>query len=237
MRVLSDADALALWESGATCHPLDRALLLCARARDDLAPTALADLPLGVVNASLVRWRVANFGTLMEARVDCERCREYLEVAVAADALADVAHATDACAEVTVEGFRFRAPTTRDLAAVAGERDADAAALRLLERCCVSRPVDANEPPASLLATVEVRLEELDPAAVFELAVTCGACGHAWTASLDIGEWLWDEIAARAAAILDDVHRLALAYGWSEAEILALSPQRRAAYLNLVGVA
>jgi hypothetical protein len=33
---------------------------------------------------------------------------------------------------------------------------------------------------------------------------------------------------------LRDVHELASAYGWRESEILALSPQRRQAYLELV---
>lgn len=35
--------------------------------------------------------------------------------------------------------------------------------------------------------------------------------------------------------MLYDVHRLALAYHWSEPEILRLSLSRRAAYLALVG--
>ena len=39
---------------------------------------------------------------------------------------------------------------------------------------------------------------------------------------------------ARAGALLHEVHRLASAYGWSEAQILALSPARRAQYLALV---
>jgi hypothetical protein len=34
--------------------------------------------------------------------------------------------------------------------------------------------------------------------------------------------------------VLGDVHELARAYGWSEPEVLALSPWRRAAYLALV---
>jgi hypothetical protein len=35
--------------------------------------------------------------------------------------------------------------------------------------------------------------------------------------------------------LLTEVHRLAQAYGWREAEILALSEARRHAYLELVG--
>ena len=39
---------------------------------------------------------------------------------------------------------------------------------------------------------------------------------------------------SRAVQLLDEVHQLATAYGWTEAEILALSDTRRAAYLDRV---
>ena len=39
---------------------------------------------------------------------------------------------------------------------------------------------------------------------------------------------------ARARALLAAVHTLARAYGWSEPDVLALSEQRRAAYLEMV---
>jgi hypothetical protein len=66
------------------------------------------------------------------------------------------------------------------------------------------------------------------------LGVHCEACGREGVAQVDAGVLLWDEIEARARELLYDVHRLARAYRWSEAEILALSPARRAGYLALV---
>jgi hypothetical protein len=55
------------------------------------------------------------------------------------------------------------------------------------------------------------------------------------TAQLDAGVLLWDEIDARARALLAEVHTLASAYGWSEGEILSLGAARRASYLAMVG--
>ena len=237
MRHLADADVLALWERGAPRHPLDRALVLCAWAREDLDPTSLADLPLGVVNAALVTLRRASFGSRIEARVDCERCGEPLEIALDAGALAAAAPGAEPGGECEIQGFRFRAPSTRDLAAVAGERSQDDAALRLLDRCCVARPAGEALELEALVPEVERALERLDPAADLELALTCEACGHAWQAGLDIAALLWNEVAVRAGSVLADVHRLALAYGWTEREILRLSPARRAAYLQMVEVA
>ena len=81
---------------------------------------------------------------------------------------------------------------------------------------------------------IEDALEAADPNADIAFDVHCEACGHAGTAQLDAGELLWDEIDARARALLGEVHLLASAYGWTEREILALSAARRATYLSMV---
>lgn len=234
MRTLADADVLALWERGAALRPLDRKLLLCSWAREDLAPADLADLPLGVVNAALVRLRGWTFGAHIEAQVDCERCAERLEVTLDANALEEVANVAEARAEIEVDGFRFRAPNTRDLAAVADAPTVEAAASALLSRCCVEGPPDTGMPTSAILPKVEEALERVDPAADFELALTCEACGYSWRASLDLAALLWSEITARARTVLTEVHQLAAAFGWSERDILGMSPARRAAYLQRV---
>ena len=74
-----------------------------------------------------------------------------------------------------------------------------------------------------------------DPQADVELALSCPACGHAWPAAFDIASFLWTEVDAWARVLLHEIHALASAYGWREADILALSPRRRRAYLELIG--
>ncbi len=236
MRVPSEAELLALWESGLTQHPIDRALLLCAWARPDLPASRPPELPLGALNEALLRLRSACFGSRIDAYVDCERCGERLEMALDTDALLTGACEGDARGELDLAGFRFRAPCSRDLAVVAHDHDPEVAALKLLAHCRVDRadPVLTEHP--GLLAEVETGLEALDPLADMRLALTCEECGHCSMAGLAIGALLWDEIEAHARALLAEVHSLARAYGWSEPEVLALSPQRRAAYLELVAV-
>jgi hypothetical protein len=65
-----------------------------------------------------------------------------------------------------------------------------------------------------------------------ELNFDCAACGHGWLDYLDIGTFFWEEFDRQAHRILNDVHRLAWAYGWDEQRILAMSSARRAAYLE-----
>ncbi len=62
----------------------------------------------------------------------------------------------------------------------------------------------------------------------------CPTCDHAWDEIFDIVSFFWAELDAWAHRVLHDVHVLARAYAWSEAEILALPPLRRQYYLELV---
>jgi hypothetical protein len=49
----------------------------------------------------------------------------------------------------------------------------------------------------------------------------------------DVADYLWQELHAWAKDVLRSVHALAVAYGWREADVLALSPTRRRIYLEL----
>ncbi|MGW7618626.1 T4 family baseplate hub assembly chaperone [Streptomyces antimycoticus] len=113
----------------------------------------------------------------------------------------------------------------------------------LLARCLVSvhragQPVPADRlPVAELPEPVQRKLaeaaERADPAADVTLNVACPECGEATRAELDIASYLWAELDHWARDLLLDVHLLATAYGWSEPQILALSPLRRRYYLEL----
>jgi hypothetical protein len=244
MQVPGEAEILALWERGLARHPIDRALLLYAWARPDLPSSSFPDLPLGTINRALLRLRETCFGPRIIACIDCEHCGTRIEVTLDTEQLLAATDEDEANsdfkvarAEFEVSSFRFRVPCSRDLAAVSGEWDVKAAAVTLLERCCLDRPekMDAGF-FANMVAEAEAAMEELDPAAEINLSLGCENCGHSWLANLNIGTLLWDEIDGRARALLVEVHSLAQAYGWTEPEIFALSPQRRAAYLDMVAV-
>ena len=51
---------------------------------------------------------------------------------------------------------------------------------------------------------------------------------------LDVAAFFWTELNAWAVRLLREIHALASAYGWREADILALSPKRRDLYLELI---
>ena len=82
-------------------------------------------------------------------------------------------------------------------------------------------------------AAVEA-LAESDPGAQTALRVRC-PCGSEWVGELDIRTVVWSDLTDWVGRTLTEVHQLARAYGWSEAEILAMSGWRRRWYLEAAG--
>lgn len=225
MLPLTSARLLTLWEQGAARHPLDRALLLFAQAAPELPIEHLADRPLGECHAALMRLRWRSFGSRMPLWLDCPACNERMEFELEADQLPPMRQPSDS---VEVAGQHFRCPTTRDLARIAGNVDMESAAQQLLQGCAE----DDDAPMAR--EQIEAALEDADPWADLSLAFQCPACGRDGEAGFDVAGYLWEEVEVSARQLLNDIHLIALVYGWSETEILALSPARRSAYLAKV---
>lgn len=237
MRAPSDQELLDLWDRCLERHPIDRSLALCAWAAAQPSSLPLADQPLGAITITLLQLRRVCFGPSIDAHVHCPPCGEHLGLLLDVDEiLAGVASPPEDPRNST-GGLSLRAVTSRDLAAVSNRPDPGSAARALLERCLIAPEGDAaalvGTLSLELIEALEAGLEAIDPAADISLQLTCGACGHSWLACLDIGGVLWEELTAQARNLLADVAALARAYGWSEQQILALPPRRRAAYLEL----
>ena len=208
---------LIAWEAGVNRRPLDRALALLWAA-GAAGPDEPADLPLVERDRRLLAIRARNFGAVMPSRATCPECGEELELELDANGLLAAVPAAD-CGDVP------RAITSRDVAAIAG-LDSEAAMTVLRERLAQGSDVA----PAVLDPQIEAAAE----AAELTTHLTCAACGAGWRESLDVPAYLWADIEVAALRLLSEVAEIAGAYGWSEAEILSLSPARRAAYLARV---
>lgn len=228
---------LAAWEAGLASDDGGRALLLHGLARPGTGAGELLSVPVGRRDAELFAVRRALFGTELEVRADCAGCGEEMEFSFDAAGLDAAVPDAPLCVEEGEWTVEFRPPSPADLAAVAAV-PADRAGAALLARCVVraergGRPVADPELPEPVRRRVAAASEAADPLADVTLNVACPACGQATRAGLDIASYLWAELDAWARDTLLDVHLLATAYGWSEPEILALSPLRRRYYLEL----
>jgi hypothetical protein len=247
--VPSGPELLDSWEAGLAASDAERALLLHALARPGLDASGLLGTPVGSRDADLLTLRALLFGELAQVRLRCAGCGEELEFAVdIRQLLTDEAAAgvPGEPIEVALDEWnvRFRLPTPADLLAVGQSAPAQARSL-LMERCVVSVTQDAasrstvTAAPADLPAKVQERLAEAvaeaDPDADLRLDAPCPACGHHTSAVVDAASFLWAELDAWARGTLVEVHLLASTYGWTEPEVLALSPRRRRHYLELAG--
>ncbi len=237
---LSEPDnrLLDVWAAARGARPVRRTELLLAAAGLDPA----GDPALGVVDARLLDFREGAFGPRIDVVVDCPSCRQQLEVAFdVADLRAEgpEAEPVEMLADDGDVRVRFRSPTLADLRAITVAVDLEAARRLLVERCVVDarrggRRIDAASLPDDLLTRISEAMADADRQADLRLGLRCPECGHAWDSPFDVASFLWIEIDTRARRLMADVHTLARAYGWTEAEILALPPARRQAYLELV---
>lgn len=235
MRALGDSDFLSLWESGSRGHPLDRALLALGAVLPEEAYASIAAWPLGRRNQALARLHCAQFGPRLRGMVACASCGEDLEVDFDARMLAEAEDpgAAQPDGAVEVDGERFRAPTTNDLARVARAGDPQIAAVQLLESCRLG----ADRPREWTAEQVEAIGEQLalaDPLAEILVHLRCPECGAEHDTQLDVGAFVWAEVDDRVRRLLAEIHALASAYGWSESDILGMSRTRRSLYLGMI---
>ncbi len=185
-----------------------------------------SELPLGARDRALIELRVATFGPLASVRINCVNCNEQLEAELDLTALpSDSAEADSIAVELDGRAVRVRLPRLADLRAA---RRADDPRVELIRRCCGDVRLDDME-----ITTVERAIEEADPMIDVSVELRCPACADDTNCRFDVSTHLWSEMERYGRRLTLEVHRLATRYGWTEAEVLALSPVRRRSYLEL----
>jgi hypothetical protein len=239
---LSAADLVRAWEAGlAHPQPIERALCILGAVESGGTRDVLGQLTIGQRDARLFALRAALFGREMACFARCPACADAVEFTLATDALASAGSLDQGNPPRPWAGSRyevlFRLPDSLDL--LAARDDPADAHDRLLQSCILEARHDGQLVPASSLPPEVVEalgeaMAECDPQADIRINLSCPACAHGWTLVFDIEAFLWAEINTHARRLLNEVHRLARAYGWREADILALSPGRRQFYLDSI---
>lgn len=204
-------------------------------------PDVFGALAVGDREALLWHVRGVTAGALIDATVSCATCQAKASVTLA---VSDLLHSRyprwspTFFEHVAGHDVEFRLPTGDDQLWLVreGVSSPTEAAEALLRTCVVA--IDGEPARPSPLTQVAEGVSEhmavLDPQAEALLSTICPDCGAAVQATLDATAFLSEEIVRRGRAVLADVHVLASAYGWSEPDVLALSPARRQLYLDLI---
>jgi hypothetical protein len=231
---LGSRELLAAWEAGSGQDRVRRAATLLAMARGGPADEAAA-LDVGTRDVLLAGLLRSVAGGHVPACADCPGCGVVLDVPVDVAAVTALpVHEPGERLSVLVDGIEvpFRLPTTADLIAVDG-LPADQARAALLAACLGAAAGTAPAPETG--AAVEAAMEQAAPAGAVDLIARCVDCGLESVLPLDLPALVWAEIEVQVSALLRDVHALATSYGWSETDVLDLSPRRRAMYLAMAG--
>lgn len=244
MHPLSVPELLTVWEHGFAALPYERALTILSVASPETSPSALARLSIGRRDASLLQLREWAFGKELAILTACPSCHETLELTMPVAALRVAEDSTENSAVDFENSFelrdykvRYRSLNTEDVASCAGLEPA--ARRRKLLACCVTdahsngQVVPAEKLPEDVAQKVAEQIAAMDPQADMRIELSCPACAESWKEVFDIVSFFWTEIDAWARRTLQEVNVLARAYGWSERDILALSPMRRQIYLSI----
>jgi hypothetical protein len=186
----------------------------------------------------LVELRRALFGSSMDGVVQCPACSVDFEMHLDLSSLQDAVPAPDPV-RVERDGYVaiVRPPRGEDLRALEG--DVAAAAEQVFARCVIAatrglEPIAPSELPPAVRAEASASLFAKGMESP-SLDLVCGECAHAWRAPLDIARALLSELDGWVARLLDDVHRIAAVYHWSERDIIAMPVRRRLYYLEAIG--
>ena len=245
LNAVDGEDHTFLLDSAGSMTPHERANALLARCLDaDDASTLVASLVAGDREALLLHLRRITLGEMLDCVVTCGDCGERMELELrVADLLVEAYPEPRSSYEIVIGSgdsratIRFRLPTVTDLreAAASARDDPEATVGHLLARCVSeTEGVAIEDAVAEMQGPIAAAMAERDPQAETELDLTCPSCATAFSIVFDTAPYLLKELDARASALLEEVHALALHYHWSEREILAMTPSRRERYIALL---
>jgi uncharacterized C2H2 Zn-finger protein len=221
------ASLLNLVARGENRSLLEKAVLLLLAARPELDRSSAWDWTLGDRDRTIWdAWRHHHGGGRMDALSRCPRCDASVEFCLPDDFSPPPAVSVSASLKVDGQQWRLRLPTSRDmLAAQRGD-------FRLPDLLVEGPTLETISQPA-----IEAALEAADPGLDVVIALGCPTCDARWEQSFDVIRWVWQYCEARADRLLQDIDAIARAYGWSEADILALSEQRHRRYVAMINAA
>lgn len=217
---MTEADLLQAWPLGGE-HPLRRFTRFFAAL--EAASRPWAEQSLGACNRHLARLHRQVIGRPVEAVVSCP-CGQSLEVTLPLEAIAAAPDPAQRV-EVAAPGPRqFRLPHLSEIALAGQPQD-------LATRCALD---DGGPVPEDCLDALDDAWSRADPAAEITLDLTCPACGAEVRARADLALFVARDLDLKVQGLVAEIHGLARAYGWTEAEVLAVPPARRRAYAALL---
>lgn len=230
-RPLTENRLLEVWEQCYGCSHFQRATRLLHFASPGLSGQQLGDLAVGERDQILISSCVNIFGQVIEAKTRCSECGVDLETQIDLTSFLSPEYKAKNSAEisigakvVTLEPIRIKDLSDMHLL---GPSQWLATKILVVEE-------GQQQPTLEQQELVNESLADLDPKADLCVEMTCSECGSIWLDAFDITCHFWIKLDALCKKLLVSIHVLANAYGWTEQDIMRLSPWRREVYLDMV---
>jgi hypothetical protein len=219
-------------------------LRCCTTGRDGEGPEEgfFWELPSGKRTECLVAIATLGEPSGLSVRLRCpdEACRQEMEVEISPSELAGLQRRGDETGRVAVrvgdEEVQVRLPTGRDQQGwLETSFDDEGAALKTMVQTLLLGPSrEEGSVPDEWIASIDEALEGIDPLVNFALLINCPECGKESRHEVDLQDVSLGMLRRAQQRLLRSVHRLALRYHWSEAQIFDLPPWRYSHYLALI---
>lgn len=217
-------------------------ILACCTERPDgqaLAPQFFWDLGVGKrIECLLVLASLEGAGEMsIPLRCPAPSCGQPIEIDLTLEELLAVGpEAGDDAVSVQLgeECLAVRRPTGADQLAWLQRplQDAHVGVQTIIRTLVVEGP--EMEFTQAWIDAVEATLERDDPLVQFNLSVACPYCQALAPHTIDLTAFAVQTLRSAQSRLIEEVHRLAARYHWTEAQILAIPSWRRARYLALV---
>jgi len=203
--------------------------------------SGLWKLSVGARIAGLLRITACSGDAKFPVRRTCKTCGEAMELELTVDELLERHAAADGPITVSLgnDEVIVRRPTGNDQLSwqerqYADEREARNAIIRTLV-VAASGSWTADSPvPYRVFDAVEKVMRLQDPLVSLAADVRCPHCGTQHPYEIDLEALALERLRLLQREVLQDVYRLVRHFHWTESQIFAIPPWRRAQYLALL---
>lgn len=243
MKPLTAPELINVWERSLPQPLIDKSILLLrvASSKNDEDPLMLS---VGQRNLKLLQLREWMFGSRLLNTAICTCCGQKVEWENNVNDLKQ----QDEEIKNSHQHYRFlkdefsiifRLPVNSDMLQLNAGNSVVENELLLLRGCMLeikknNQVCSVEDIPIHILNELEEYMSKQDAQADIQFKLTCPNCSKEWETGFDIQHYLWVEINAWAKNLLQEVYVLAKHFGWSENDILMMSPQRRQLYLQMI---
>ncbi|MEO8148095.1 MAG: hypothetical protein ABI723_10680 [Bacteroidia bacterium] len=175
---------------------------------------------------------ISLYGSKVESTISCESCKQLFDLDFSLNDL--VSHYESASTHNLEDGsfelepgVRFRFPTGEDEMMINGFSQGEAEKV-LLQRCLLEGDPETEK------EKVELKMAEMAPVLNIEMEAHCPECNYTQQVRFDLQSFFLMKLKQERPRLINEIHRIASHYHWSQQVILDLPRSLRKQFVTLI---